>query len=219
MIAQLLAAVIAQPLDATYSTAGDSNNCGLHVTLRFPSEWVTARSQHALGLVDFGTPDNSVAMALWINDRELQFPAGAERERAAPEIYRDALWSMMQRFVPEGCSYERAGTAVMGTLPAAKIYFRSPEVNGQIVGFVFERRVVLLWSMCRGAAASRFDELKPTFQAVLDSVSVELANKPLPFIPIVGAAILLAVVAVFIVRKTRAAAARSSSRKPARAKR
>jgi hypothetical protein len=190
---------LAQALEASLSTAGHPKNCGLNVSLRYPAGWNKMPAEHAVGLFDFGQADNSVVMSLWISDRDMTWPAATEREQALPEMYRDALWSVLERFVPEGCRYERAVTAVAGSLPAAKIYFRSDALNGQVVGFVYERRVVMLWSMCRGAAAGRFDELKPLFQGVLDSVSVGVDERGMPIGWIAGAAIATAVVLGFAV--------------------
>jgi hypothetical protein len=187
MIPLLLAAVICQPLDAVYSTSGDPKNCGLAVSLRYPSSWRRFDPGIPHAVVAFGDATTvCVVHEQHIDD----FAIIQESWRVETQVFRELLFNqgIGDSYVPTFCKVLRIGEVEgLGDNPIKVIEYSGSDgkvaIHEMLFVWFYERRLVVLRMGCMDAtddqamADSRFHASLNLFAEILRSASCIVDRK------------------------------------------
>jgi hypothetical protein len=84
MISLFIAAVIAQPPDATYSTAGDPKAQGVRLSIRHPSSWTSRPLAGPGGVRQLRSPDGTAWVSVFVGHEDLVAAAAKQVEGGNP---------------------------------------------------------------------------------------------------------------------------------------
>lgn len=175
MISLLLAAVIAQPLDAEYTATAH----GISVTVRHPASWKPQPFSASHGVARLVSTDGQEAR-LWVTDELTQFAArGQDQAAASAEFDFIDSGKLLEPFTA-GSRIVNGGTTYLGGRPARFLELASSNGTRQfLVGRLEGRRGVVL--AVGSTDVSVFDANRATLSAVAQSLRTGPARRPWPW--------------------------------------
>lgn len=195
MIAVFLAAVIAQPLDATIHTGVTS------IAMSYPSTWSIKQGKNQNIVANVANPEGDGAAAIEVHTEGFTFAGGggnAAIDRS--ELHREALIDkgLWQRYMPPNVTRQNAyERTILGGRACVAVEYVAPDepIPFGIMAFFFsERRLIVVRMGTRGLDAERrFAELRPLFVSMLDSMQTSIPPKRADWGAIALGAVLVAV--------------------------
>jgi hypothetical protein len=190
MIAVLLAAVIGQPLDAEFSTAGHPGNYGAAVEIRHPAAWKVTPLASKYGIARITAPSGQQEIRIWITD---EFAVLFSEEGSHTPEFRFVNSGQLEKDFLSNKTIVHAETLLLNEKPARICEYISPDGAHEVfVGMLHGSHAILITIGGKHTSAEDFAKFKPFYVEMIKSIQVRGDVKSIPAYAFAFGAIIVA---------------------------